>query len=139
VLDAAGFQNLPIPQELDRTPAELQRDLDAQRESIDAQRKTLLETLARWSEPFAGPLLEARRTLMLAEPLVSLDPSIRSAGYLAYLAGWVPARSVERSTHGCAIAEPSLRDERAQPDGGGARAGPDGPGEELAPRPSPCW
>ncbi|SDW35195.1 V-type ATP synthase subunit I [Thiocapsa roseopersicina] len=96
VLDAAGFQNLPIPQELDRTPAELQRDLDAQRKSIDAQRKTLLETLARWSDPFAGPLLEARRTLMLAEPLVSLDPSIRSAGYLAYLAGWVPARSVER-------------------------------------------
>ncbi len=96
VLDAAGFQNLPIPQELDRTPAELQRDLEAQRQSIDSQRKTLLETLARWSEPFAGPLLEARRTLMLAEPLVSLDPSIRSAGSLAYLAGWVPARSVER-------------------------------------------
>ena len=96
VLDAAGFQNLPIPQELDRNPAELQRDLDAQRASIDAQRKALLETLARWADPFAGPLLEARRTLMLAEPLVSLDPSIRSAGYLAYLAGWVPARSVER-------------------------------------------
>jgi V/A-type H+-transporting ATPase subunit I len=96
VLDAAGFQNLPIPQELDRNPAELQRDLDTQRAAIDAQRKTLLETLARWSDPFEGPLLEARRTLMLAEPLVSLDPSIRSAGYLAYLAGWVPARSVER-------------------------------------------
>jgi V/A-type H+-transporting ATPase subunit I len=96
VLDAAGFQNLPIPQELDRTPAELQRDLDNQRESIDSQRRTLLDTLARWSEPFAKPLLDARRTLMLAEPLVSLDPSIRSAGYLAYLAGWVPARSVER-------------------------------------------
>jgi V/A-type H+-transporting ATPase subunit I len=96
VLDAAGFQNLPIPQELDRTPSELQRDLDAQRESIDAQRKALLETLARWSEPFAGPLLEARRTLLLAEPLVALDPSIRSAGYLAYVAGWVPARAVPR-------------------------------------------
>lgn len=96
VLDAAGFQNLPIPQELDRTPAELQRDLEAQRQSIDGQRKTLLETLGRWSEPFAEPLLEARRTLILAEPLVSLDPSIRSAGALAYLAGWVPARSIER-------------------------------------------
>jgi V/A-type H+/Na+-transporting ATPase subunit I len=96
VLDAAGFQNLPIPRELDRTPAELQRDLDAQRQAIDAQRKTLSETLERWSEPFRKPLLEARHTLMLAEPLVSLDPSIRSAGSLAYLAGWVPARSVQR-------------------------------------------
>jgi len=96
VLDAAGFQNLPIPQGLDRNPAELGRDLDAQRLAIAAQRKTLRETLKRWSEPFEGPLLEARRTLMLAEPLVGLDPSIRSAGYLAYLAGWVPARSVER-------------------------------------------
>ncbi len=96
VLDAAGFQNLPIPRELDRTPAELQRDLDAQRQAIDAQRKTLSETLERWSEPFRKPLLEARHTLMLAEPLVSLDPSIRSAGSLAYLAGWVPARSLQR-------------------------------------------
>jgi V/A-type H+/Na+-transporting ATPase subunit I len=96
VLDAAGFQNLPIPQELDRPPDELQRDLATQRESIDSQRRTLLQTLASWSEPFAGPLLEARRTLMLAEPLVSLDASIRSAGSLAYIAGWVPARSVAR-------------------------------------------
>ncbi len=96
VLDAAGFQNLPIPQELDRPPAELQRDLNAQRASIESQRRTLMETLKRWSEPLAGPLLEARRTLMLAEPLVVLDPSIRSAGDLVYLAGWVPARSVAR-------------------------------------------
>lgn len=96
VLDAAGFQNLPIPQGLDRNPAELRRELEARREVIDAQRRTLLETLHRWSQPYEGPLREARRTLMLAEPLVSLDPSIRSAGYLAYLAGWVPARSVGR-------------------------------------------
>ncbi len=96
VLDAAGFQNLPIPQELDRNPADLQRDLAAQRASIDAQRKALLETLAHWSAPLAGPLLKAQRTLMMAEPLVSLDPSIRSAGYLTYLAGWVPARSIEQ-------------------------------------------
>lgn len=96
VLDAAGFQNLTIPQELDRPPAELQRDLDAQRESIESQRRALMETIKRWSEPLTGRLLDAHRTLMLAEPLVTLDPSIRSSGSLAYLAGWVPARSVSR-------------------------------------------
>jgi V/A-type H+-transporting ATPase subunit I len=40
--------------------------------------------------------VEARRTLTLAEPLVTLDPSLRSAWHLAYLAGWVPTQAVDR-------------------------------------------
>ena len=96
VLDAAGFQNLPIPRELDRAPAELQRDLETQRQALEEQRRALRDTLSQWSRPFEPRLVEARRTLMLAEPLVALDPSIRSAGALAHLAGWVPAREVER-------------------------------------------
>jgi len=40
-------------------------------------------------------LTDASRVLLLAEPFVSLDPSIRSSGHLATLAGWSPARSVE--------------------------------------------
>lgn len=94
VLDAAGFQNLPIPSGLDRTPAELLEDLESQRQALDEQRRNLLETLRHWSEPFKARLLEARRTLLLTEPLVTLDPSLRSLGALAYLAGWVPARAV---------------------------------------------
>ncbi len=94
VLDAAGFQNLPIPSGLDRTPAELLDDLESRRQALDEQRHNLLETLRHWSEPFKTRLLEARRTLLLTEPLVTLDPSLRSVGALAYLAGWVPARAV---------------------------------------------
>ncbi|WP_240905879.1 V-type ATP synthase subunit I [Thiorhodococcus mannitoliphagus] len=95
VLAAAGFQSLPIPEELDREPAELQRDLDAKRHSIAEQRQALRATLEAWAAPYRDQLLDARHTLMLAEPLVALDPSLRSAGHLAHLAGWVPARAVK--------------------------------------------
>jgi V/A-type H+-transporting ATPase subunit I len=94
VLAAASFQTLPIPRELDRKPAELQQDFANQRLAIVEQRSTLQDTLDRWGAPFHAKLLEARHTLMLAEPLVTLDASLRSAGHLAHLAGWVPARSV---------------------------------------------
>ncbi|EGV33763.1 V-type ATPase 116 kDa subunit [Thiorhodococcus drewsii AZ1] len=96
VLSAAGFQRLPIPQGLDRPPAELQRELAARLNGIEEQRRTLEETLVRWSAPQRPKLIEARHTLLLAEPLVELDASLRSAGHLAHLAGWVPARAVER-------------------------------------------
>ncbi|WP_242470992.1 V-type ATP synthase subunit I [Thiocystis violacea] len=94
VLAAAGFQNLPIPQGLDREPEALYRDLAEQRLSIEEQRQSLQETLERWGQPFHERLLNARKTLMLAEPLVALDPSLHSAGHLAHLVGWVPARAV---------------------------------------------
>ena len=98
VLNAAGFQPIPIPLELDQKPEEIRGDLDAQRKDIRAQREALHQRLSDWSAGFLDRLAEARRTLMLAEPLVSLDPSLRSAGHLARLAGWVPAREVERLT-----------------------------------------
>lgn len=95
VLGAAGFQHLPIPRELDREPAELQRDLAAERRAIEKQRGSLHDNLERWSQPFRDRLVEARRTLLLAEPLVTLDPSLRSAGHLAHLVGWVPTHALE--------------------------------------------
>jgi V/A-type H+-transporting ATPase subunit I len=94
VLAAASFQTLPIPLELDRKPAELQQDFANQRLAIAEQRQSLQDTLNHWGEPFRDRLLAARHTLMLAEPLVTLDASLRSAGHLAHLAGWVPARAV---------------------------------------------
>jgi V/A-type H+-transporting ATPase subunit I len=95
VLNAAGFQALPIPEHLDEDPEQIHQDLDAQRQHIRAQREALHQRLADWSGTFRERLIEARRTLLLAEPLITLDPSLRSAGHLAYLAGWVPARSVD--------------------------------------------
>ncbi|WP_081763548.1 V-type ATP synthase subunit I [Imhoffiella purpurea] len=96
VLSAAGFQNLPIPQGLDRPPAELQKELSIRLDEIEEQRRALRKTLDAWAAPHRERLTEARHTLLMAEPLVELDPSLRSAGHLAHLAGWVPARSVGR-------------------------------------------
>jgi len=95
VLSAAGFQPIPIPDTLDETPEQIHADLEAQRQDVHNQRETVLSRLSKWSEGFLERLLEARRTLRLAEPLVTLDPSLHSAGHLAYLAGWVPAHQVE--------------------------------------------
>ncbi|PQJ96713.1 ATPase [Chromatium okenii] len=94
LLAAAGFQNLPIPAELDRKPAELLEDLAAHRLAIAEQRRALHTRLEQWGEPFREQLLAAQHTLMLAEPLVTLDSALRSSGQLAHLAGWVPARAV---------------------------------------------
>jgi V/A-type H+-transporting ATPase subunit I len=95
VLNAAGFQPIPIPENLDETPEEIRSDLAAQQQDIRAQRATVHQRLADWSDGFNDRLAEARRTLTLAEPLVTLDPSLHSAGHLAYLAGWVPAQAVD--------------------------------------------
>jgi V/A-type H+-transporting ATPase subunit I len=98
VLNAAGFQPIPIPESLDQKPEQIRDELEAQRKDIRAQRETALQRLSDWSQGFRGRLVEARRTLILAEPLVTLDPSLHSAGHLAYLAGWVPARDMDGLT-----------------------------------------
>ena len=96
VLSAAGFQHLPIPQELNKEPTELHAALAAQCAAIKLEREQLHERVEQWSETFRERLTNARRYLLLAEPFVTLDPSIRSAGHLAALAGWVPKREVAR-------------------------------------------
>lgn len=94
VLTAAGFQPLPIPAELNREPGVMREELDRRRAGIEDERTKLHQRLAEWSASFLERLRQAQQILLLAEPFVILDPSIRSAGHLAYLAGWVPARSV---------------------------------------------
>lgn len=94
VLAAAGFQNLPIPPELNREPGVIREELARRRAGIEQERTALHKRLAEWSGSFLSRLEDAQQLLMLAEPFVSLDPSIRSAGHLATLSGWVPARDV---------------------------------------------
>jgi V/A-type H+-transporting ATPase subunit I len=94
VLSSAGFQHLPIPAELDHQPQVMRDELKRRREGTERERDTLNRQLRDWSSGFMQRLEQARQALMLAEPLVSLDPSIRSKGHLAHLAGWVPARQV---------------------------------------------
>ena len=98
VLNAAGFQPLPIPEGLDDDPQQLRQDLEAQHLTNRIRRQSEYERIAEWSTPFLERLVAARRTLMLAEPLVALDPSVRSSGHLVHLAGWVPARAVDDLT-----------------------------------------
>ena len=95
VLNAAGFQPIPIPDTLDETPEQIHNELEAQRQDIRDHREGVFQRLSEWSRGFSDRLVEARRTLRLAEPLVTLDPSLHSAGHLAYLAGWVPASEVD--------------------------------------------
>jgi len=95
VLRAAGFQRLPIPPELTSEPDRLREELARRRSEITEERAALQTQLSDWASTIRSQLQDTQGVLLLAEPFVTLDPSIRSAGDLAYLAGWVPARSVE--------------------------------------------
>ena len=95
VLSSASFQSLPIPQGLDdASPAQKHDEFARRREELERERARLHAELAAWERKNHELLLDARRTLLLAEPFVTLDPSIRSIGPLAVLSGWVPARQV---------------------------------------------
>lgn len=95
VLNAAGFRHLPVPEELDREPGSKRAELVRRRDAVERERRALSARLADWSSGFESRLQDARRILLLAEPFVTLDPSIHSSGHLAYLAGWVPKQRVE--------------------------------------------
>ncbi|TVQ89898.1 MAG: ATPase [Chromatiaceae bacterium] len=92
VLRSASFQALPIPAGRDDAdPAQQQQDLARRLVDLEQERAAAAAALEDWAATHGPALLAARRTLLLAEPLVTLDPSIRSAGPLAMLSGWVPA------------------------------------------------
>jgi V/A-type H+-transporting ATPase subunit I len=94
VLSSAGFQNLPIPAELDHEPQVMRNELKSRLEATERERKLLEQRIKDWSAGFIDQLKDCRELLILAEPLVELDPSVRSKGHLARLAGWVPAAQV---------------------------------------------
>ncbi|WP_201066646.1 MULTISPECIES: V-type ATP synthase subunit I [Thiorhodovibrio] len=96
VLGSAGFQALPIPEGItDKAPEELEADFRTRHLSLEEQRAKLQQELADWRTAHRTPLLDAQRALLLAEPLVTLDPSIHGVKSLAVLCGWVPARALE--------------------------------------------
>ena len=94
VLDAAGFQPLPIPRGLDSSPDKMATDLAKRRRAIDGERMATHGRLAVWASSIRQRLVAAAHSLDLAEPFVALDSTVRSAGDLASLAGWVPAHAV---------------------------------------------
>lgn len=95
VLSSAGFQALEIPHSLaQQSPAELKQDFIRRRQLLDRERADCVAAIAAWNQTHAAALLEARRTLLLAEPLVMLNPTIRGTGSLAVFSGWAPAQAV---------------------------------------------
>jgi V/A-type H+-transporting ATPase subunit I len=95
VLTSAGFQALPIPSDLaNADPTAKHEELSTRRAELMGQRDALRAELAHWEQQHREALLDARRVLLLAEPFVTLDPSIRSKGQLSMLAGWVPLREL---------------------------------------------
>ncbi|MCG6940254.1 MAG: ATPase [Thiohalocapsa sp.] len=97
VLTSAGFQALPIPSDIaGMDPARKREELQTRRAELAGQRETLRTELTQWGREHHETLVDARRTLLLAEPFVNLGPAVHSAGHLAMLAGWVPARAVAK-------------------------------------------
>ncbi len=95
VLSSASFQPIPIPAGLeDASPAHKYDELTAERERLHTERSALSAEVADWELEHRAFLRSARQALLMAAPFVNLDPSIRSAGSLAVVCGWVPARAV---------------------------------------------
>ncbi|MBK1617351.1 ATPase [Lamprobacter modestohalophilus] len=95
VLSSASFQPLPIPVGLeDASPEQKQDELSAKRQQLQAERKALSAEVDAWEQAHRAFLRSARQVLQMAAPFVTLDPSIRSAGHLAVVCGWVPARAL---------------------------------------------
>lgn len=93
VLSSASFQPLPIPAGLeDASPEQKQDELNAKRQQLQAERKALSAEVDAWERMHREALRSAQQALQMAAPFVTLDPSIRSAGHLAVVCGWVPAR-----------------------------------------------
>ncbi len=95
VLSSASFQSLPIPAGLENaSPAHKYDELTAERDQLQTERDTLQAEVEAWEQTHRDFLRSARQALLMAAPFVTLDPSIRSAGHLAVVCGWVPARAL---------------------------------------------
>lgn len=94
LLTSAGFTAVPLPQGLDDSPGAINAGQRAERERITKELADLREEVDECAESMRDKLERAATTLALAEPFVTLDPAIRSAGHLACIAGWVPTRDL---------------------------------------------
>ncbi|KOR30352.1 hypothetical protein TI04_06200 [Achromatium sp. WMS2] len=96
VLQAASFQPLVIPQDLRSQPQKIREEIQSQRTKLTEERQQAQSQLENWAASLQRELVDAQRTLILAEPFVLMDTSMRSAGSLGTVTGWVPARSVKK-------------------------------------------
>ncbi|MFO8152158.1 V-type ATP synthase subunit I [Thioalkalivibrio sp.] len=99
LLASAGFTAVPLPHGLDESPGAIQAEQRAERQRIARERAELAEEVDECATLMHDKLAHAATVLALAEPFVTMDPAIRSAGHLACIAGWVPSRDLPRVEH----------------------------------------
>lgn len=90
VLESAGFQNLPVPDELGDRPDKAAQALAVRRAQIASRRHERQQHLLEETERHRGLLRHAKRALALAEPFVQLGSAARSSSRIAVVSGWVP-------------------------------------------------
>ncbi len=119
VLANAGFQAIPLPHGLDDSPETIRAEQRARRERIERERAELHDEVEACAVEMRARLANAATTLVFAEPFVNLDPAIRSAGHLACIAGWVPAKALPELEQQLADTLPnpfSLESRKPRPD-----------------------
>ncbi|MES9858277.1 MAG: V-type ATPase 116kDa subunit family protein [Sedimenticola sp.] len=94
VLDTAGFRPLPIPPELRNEPDKVRADLEERRKKVADEWRIETEEMIACGNELRVMLKEARQTLAMAEPFVSMENAARSSGHLAIISGWMPAREI---------------------------------------------
>lgn len=97
VLDTAGFRLLPIPPELHDEPEKVRIELQQRRTKIVEERKARTEEMEACGNELRHSLKQARQTLVTAEPFVNMDTAAHSAGSVAIISGWIPAREIKRT------------------------------------------
>lgn len=91
LLQSADFRGLTVPQEFSGSPAQLQADLDRQREQAEARLQKMQREIDQLIEGNMTALLSTRDLLQRARPYASLATVLKGKGGLVFLQGWVPA------------------------------------------------
>ncbi len=93
-LEAAGWQPLPLPDELSGRPEQLRADLAQQLQAVEEQRRQIESQRDQARDELRNWLDEAARTLGRARPYARLADTLHGRGGLSMVSGWVPARDV---------------------------------------------
>jgi len=93
-LASAGWQALPVPEELRGHPGQVRRDLAEQLQRLEAEQQQIEQQRVQDRERLRPHLAEISHTLGLARPYASLADALRGRGGLAMVSGWVPRDEV---------------------------------------------
>jgi V/A-type H+-transporting ATPase subunit I len=96
ILQAADFNVLPVPPDLRSQPENIRKEIAEQRAALVSKRNEINSQLQSWADSMHNELADAQRTLVLAEPFVSLDTAMRSAGSLSAVTGWIPENDLPK-------------------------------------------